>query len=78
MCLGGYNQEDWNQYWTYVNGTLMGHWGGSGRWRTPKQLSVLPGSEEYRALRFGAGKKNLLAIRTYELDKLRIPGQTGH
>ena len=69
LCLGGYNQEDWNQYWTYVNGTLMGHWTGSGRWRTPKQLRVLPGSEEYRALRFGAGKKNLLAIRTYELDK---------
>jgi hypothetical protein len=69
FCLGGYNQEDWNEYWVYVNGHLFGHWTGSGRWRTPKNLTIQPGSPEYPAMRFGTGHKNLLAVRTYRYDK---------
>jgi hypothetical protein len=69
FCLGGYTQEDWNQYWLFLNGKLMGNWKKSGRWRTPEELSLAPGSPEYAALRFGAGEKNLLAIRTYQVDR---------
>ena len=30
FCLGGYTQEDWNEYWVYVNGSEIGHWTKSG------------------------------------------------
>ena len=40
FCLGGYTQEDWNEYWVYVNGLEIGHWKKSGRWRDPEQLVV--------------------------------------
>lgn len=69
FCLGGYTQEDWNQYWVYVNGIEIGHWKKSGRWREPEQLALLPGSAGYDQLRFGGGKKNLLAVRTFQCDK---------
>jgi hypothetical protein len=69
FCFGGYNQEDWNEYWVYANATLIGHWKGSGRWRMPNELVVYPGSHEYKALRFGGDNKNLLAIRTFGCDK---------
>ncbi len=55
FCLGGYNQEDWNEYWVYVNGNLLGRWTQSGRWRTPKELTIHSGSPEYPALRFWNG-----------------------
>lgn len=73
FCLGGYNQEDWNEYWVYVNGSLAGHWTASGFWRAPKEWTVQPGTAAYQQLRFGAGRKNLLAFRTYQFEKLR-PG----
>ncbi len=69
FCLGGYNQEDWNEYWLYVNGTELAHWQKSGRWLTPEEVTFRPGSPGYAALRFGAGRKNLLAIRAYQTDK---------
>lgn len=69
FCLGGYDIEDWNEYWLYVNGSPVGHWKRSGRWRTPEEVKLQPGTPAYAALRFGAGQKNLLAIRTYQTDK---------
>ena len=69
FCLGGYMQEDWNKYWVFLNGKLVGTWTKAGRWRTPEELTLRPGSIEYAALRFGAGKKNLLAVRTYQYNK---------
>ena len=69
FCLGGYTQEDWNEYWVYVNGSEIGHWTKSGRWREPEQLTLHPGSPGYAKLRFGGDKKNLLAIRTHQCDK---------
>ncbi len=68
FCLGGYTQEDWNEYWVYVNGIEIGHWKKSGRWREPEQLALRPGSAGYDKLRFG-GQQNLLAIRTFQFDK---------
>jgi hypothetical protein len=69
FCLGGCTQEDWNQYWVYLNGKMVGKWQKSGRWRDPEELSLAPGTPEYGALRFGPGEKNLLAIRTYQVDR---------
>lgn len=69
FCLGGYNQEDWNEYWLYLNGTPITHWKKSGLWRTPDEITLKPGSPGYAALRFGAGRKNLLAVRTHQTDK---------
>jgi hypothetical protein len=69
FCLGGYTQEDWNEYWIYVNGKMLGNWTKSGRWRTPEVLIVQPGSREHGALQFGSGAKNLLAVRTRHYDK---------
>jgi hypothetical protein len=69
FCLGGYTQEDWNEYWVYVNGMEIGHWKKSGRWREPEQLALRAESPVYAKLRFGDGKKNLLAVRTYQCDK---------
>jgi hypothetical protein len=73
LCLGGYDQQDWNQYWVYLNGTYVGHRSSSGRWRTPGEFTIRPDSPQYGALRFGA--KNLLAVRTYQFDK-RLPGMS--
>ena len=69
LCLGGYTQEDWNQYWVFLNGKPVGNWKRSGRWRTPEELTLQPGSPEYSAFRFGEGAKNLLAVRTYQVDR---------
>jgi hypothetical protein len=69
FCLGGCTQEDWNQYWIFVNGQSAGKWQKSGRWREPEELRVVPGTPEYGALRFGPREKNLLAIRTRQLDR---------
>ena len=67
--LGGYDSEDWNEYWVYLNGTPIAHWRKSGRWRTPEEVTLEPASAGYRTLRFGPGRKNLLAIRTFQTDK---------
>lgn len=69
FCLGGYTQEDWNQYWVYLNGVEIGHWEKSGRWREPEELTLLPGSPGYTQLRFGSGAKNLVAVRNFKCDK---------
>ena len=69
FCLGGYTQEDWNEYWAYVNDIEIGHWTRSGRWREPEQLALRPGSPGYAQLRFGGGQRNLLAVRTRQCDK---------
>ena len=69
FVLGGYDHLDWNEYWIYLNGIEIGHRTSSGRWRTPGQYSVAPGSQGHTALRLGSGEKNLLAVRTLGYDK---------
>jgi hypothetical protein len=69
LCLGGYTQEDWKQYWVFLNGKPVGNWKHSGRWRTPEELALAPGSPEYSAFRFGGGERNLLAVRTCQVDR---------
>jgi hypothetical protein len=73
LCLGGYDQQDWNQYWVYLNGAYVGHRSSRGRWRTPGEFTIRPDSPQYATLRFGS--KNLLAVRTYQFDK-RLPGMS--
>ena len=67
--LGGYDFQDWNEYWVYLNGAEIGHRLSSGRWRSPAQFTVAPKSPHYTAVRFGPGKKNLLAVRTRRYDR---------
>ena len=68
FCLGGYNQEDWNEYWIYLNGEPIGSWKKSGRWRTPEELSLGPESKAYATLKFGSAT-NLLAVRGFQTNK---------
>ena len=67
FVLGGYDHQDWNEYWIYANGQEIGHRASSGRWRTPGQFTVAPDHPAYSALRFG--ERNLLAVRTRGFDK---------
>jgi hypothetical protein len=68
LVLGGYDQTDWNEYWVYVNGVEVGKRIANGRWRTPGQFRLNPGSAGYGALRFGSDD-NLVAIRTKGYDR---------
>jgi hypothetical protein len=69
LALGGYDQEDWHRYWIYVNGVVAGRRVSSGRWREPGMFSLKPGSEAHRALSFGEGSRNTLAICVRGYDK---------
>lgn len=69
FVLGGYDFQDWNEYWVYLNGTEIGHRLSSGRWRTPGEFVLAPRSPHYASLHFGPREKNLLAVRTRKYDK---------
>ncbi len=69
IVLGGYDQQDWNDYWVYLNGEEVGHRSAQGRWRTPGIFKIAPGDAAYSSLRFGTGEPNLLAVRTRGFDK---------
>lgn len=69
FVLGGYDFQDWNEYWVYLNGTEIGHRLSSGRWRAPGEFLLSPSSPHYASLRFGPREKNLLAVRTRKYDK---------
>jgi hypothetical protein len=69
LVLGGYDHQDWNEYWVYVNGREIGHRLSRGRWRTPGEFRLGAASSAYAALRFGPGAPNLLAVRTRGFDK---------
>ncbi len=69
FVLGGYDFLDWLEYWIYINGAEIGHRTSTGRWRTPGHFAFSPANPHYGWLRFGAGEKNLLAIRTRGYDK---------
>lgn len=68
FILGGYDQQDWNEHWVYVNGKQIGHRTAAGRWRTPGRHVVAPSDPLYASLRFGPGNKNLLAVRAHEYN----------
>jgi hypothetical protein len=69
FVLGGYDHQDWNEYWIYVNGHEIGHRVSKGRWRAPGQFMLAPEHPAYSSLHFGSGEKNLLAVRTRGFDK---------
>ncbi len=68
FVLGGYDEQDWNEHWVYLNGGDMGHRTVSGRWRLPGRYAVRPGEPAYASLQFGAESRNLLAIRAHGYD----------
>jgi hypothetical protein len=70
LCLGGYDQQDWKQYWVWVNGNAVAQWKNEivkGRWQDPHTITLHPGTPEYNALNFG--QQNLIAVRTFGADK---------
>lgn len=69
FVLGGYDCQDWNEYWIYLNGEEVGHKTSEGRWRHPGQFVLVPGAPGYATLNFGSGAKNLLAVRTRGFEK---------
>ncbi len=69
LVLGGWDQQDWNEYWVYLNGIEVVHRTAQGRWRAPGNFKVAPSDPAYASLRFGPGTKNLLAVRTRGFDK---------
>jgi len=68
FVLGGYDQQEWNEYWVHVNGNQIGHRTAQGRWRTPGQYTMRPGDPMYDSLHFGSQGSNLLAVRTRGYD----------
>ncbi|HCC56376.1 MAG TPA: hypothetical protein DEQ47_03805 [Solibacterales bacterium] len=66
--LGGYDEQDWNQHWVYVNGTEIGQRAVSGRWRRPGRHTIRPGDAAYATLAFGPQSRNLLAVRARGYD----------
>lgn len=73
FVLGGYDRQDWNERWIYVNGHDVGHAETSGAWRTPGYYVLRPQDPAYAALRFESGAPNLLAVRARAYD-YRAPG----
>jgi hypothetical protein len=69
FVLGGYDHQDWLEYWVYVNGVEIGHRESRGRWRTPGEFRLAANHPAYAALRYGPDEKNLLAIRARGFDK---------
>jgi len=69
FLLGGYDHQDWLEYWIYVNGAEIGHRESRGRWRTPGEFRLAPDHPAYASLRYGPGEKNLLAVRARGFDK---------
>ncbi|MCL4401481.1 MAG: hypothetical protein M1436_02280, partial [Acidobacteria bacterium] len=67
LVLGGYDQQDWNERWVYVNGVEIGHDRSQGRWRSPGQYTIRPGDAAYGKLQFGTGT-NLVAVRGHGYD----------
>ena len=53
FVLGGYDEQDWNEYWVYLNGRQIGRRTSSGRWRKPGRFTLRPSDALYASLRFG-------------------------
>ena len=66
LVLGGYDEQDWNDYWVYLNGQQIGRRTSAGRWRKPGRFTLRPSDSLYTSLRFGSS--NLLAVRTRAYD----------
>ena len=69
FVLGGYDHQDWLEYWIYVNATGVGSRAARGRWRLPGEFRLTPDHPAYASLRYGPDKKNLLAVRARGFDR---------
>ncbi len=73
LHLGGYDNQDWLEYWVYVNGEFVGHAAPQGFWHSAPVYLISPGSKGYQALNFGG--TNVLAVQARGLDR-RFPGMS--
>jgi hypothetical protein len=67
FLLGGRDDEDWQRYTVYLNGTEVFAGEGAGVWRTAHRFVVAPADDAYRAAHFGAD--NVLAVRVGALQR---------
>src|SRR5205085_8190127 len=65
--LGGCDNQDWNEYWVYLNGVCIGHAQPTGHWHETPRFFLRPGEEGYGILRFGS--LNDLAVQARGLDR---------
>ncbi len=68
LVLGGYDQQDWNERWVYINGIACGHSTSSGRWREPGVYTLRPGEAAHASLQLGPASQNILAVRCQAYD----------
>jgi hypothetical protein len=68
VVLGGYDEQDWNRHWIYMNGQEIGQRTVAGRWHTPGRYVIHPDDAAYASLKSGPDKKNLLAVRARGYD----------
>ena len=68
FVLGGYDEQDWNEHWVYVNGQEIGHREVATRWRVPGRYTVRAADSAYAGLQFGSQSRNLLAVRARGYD----------
>ncbi|MDQ2774404.1 MAG: hypothetical protein M3Y57_05680 [Acidobacteriota bacterium] len=68
FVLGGYDEQDWNEHWVYLNGQQIGYRTAAGRWRIPGRHAVRPTDAVYGSVQFGLESRNLLAVRTRGYD----------
>jgi len=68
FVLGGYDEQDWNEHWVYLNDKEIGYRAVSGRWRVPGRYVVHPADPAYAALQFGPQSRNLLTVRARGYD----------
>ena len=71
FVLGGYDEQDWNDHWVYLNGEEIGHRTVSGRWRLPGRYTIHHADPASASLQFGPQSRNLLAIRVRGYDYSR-------
>lgn len=70
LCLGGCDNQDWLEYWVYLNGSLVGHTCAREQWHPFPRYTLQPSDPLYASVRFG--EMNLLAVQTRGLDR-RFP-----
>jgi hypothetical protein len=58
FVLGGYDEQDWNEHWIYVNGHEAGHRKITERWRSPGRYALQPTDAGYASLQFGSKAPN--------------------
>ena len=67
LVLGGHDNQDWEEYWVFLNGIFIGHANPKGYWHDAPKYVLHPLDPGYEAFHFGTA--NILAVQTRGLDR---------